>query len=74
MRDQHSPHNLLTVPEVMDVLRVSRHTVRNLVQAGELVPVHFGRRVLFRRADVAALITHRAADPVRARQPLAAGR
>ena len=66
-----TPEALVTWPEVEEILRVSRTTVRNLIKTGELVPIYFGRRVVFRRADVAALITHRAADPRRARQPVA---
>ena len=63
---------LLTVADVMDALQLSRSTVFRLVRAGELPPTFFGRRLLFRPQDVAAVVRRRAQDPRRARQHIAA--
>jgi len=61
---------LLTLSEVMDALRVSRSTVFRLVRTGELRATFFGRRQLFRQADVAAMVARRVRDQRRARQPI----
>lgn len=47
---------LLTVPEVMGLLRVGRTTLHGLVRAGRLRVVKVGRRTLFRPAAVLAFI------------------
>lgn len=49
--------NLLTVEEAMAVLRLSRSKLHQMVRKGELAAVKFGRRTLFRRAALDALIT-----------------
>jgi excisionase family DNA binding protein len=61
---------LLTLSEVMDALRVSRSTVFRLVRTGELRATFFGRRLLFRQADVGAMVARRVRDQRRARQPI----
>lgn len=61
---------LLTVADVMNALQLSRSTVFRLVRAGDLPATFFGRRLLFRPQDVAAMVTRRAQDPRRARQPI----
>lgn len=52
-----SDEKLLTVNEVAATLRLSRRTVYQMVRDGDLVAVKFGRRTLFRRAMLDALIT-----------------
>lgn len=49
--------NLLTVEEAMTVLRISRSKLHQMVRDGELAAVKFGRRTLFRRAALDALIS-----------------
>lgn len=46
----------MTVEETAETLRVSQDTVFRLVRSGELRPLRIGRRTLFRRADIEALI------------------
>lgn len=48
---------LLTVEEAMSVLRISRSKLHQMVRGGELAAVKFGRRTLFRRAALDALIS-----------------
>jgi excisionase family DNA binding protein len=43
---------LLTVPQVLDLLHISRATLHRHLKAGMLPHVKLGRRVLFRKADV----------------------
>lgn len=52
-----SVDNLLTVEEAMAVLRISRSKLHQMVRAGDLAAVKFGRRTLFRRAALDALIS-----------------
>lgn len=47
-----STERLLTLLEVSDLLRVSKHTVRAWVRKGRLRPVRLCRRLLFDPADV----------------------
>jgi excisionase family DNA binding protein len=47
--------DLLTTAQVAALLAVSARTVTRYVAARRLVPVHFGRTVRYRRADVAQL-------------------
>lgn len=47
---------LLTVEETMERLRLSRSKLHQLVRAGELRAVKFGRRTLFRAAALQAFI------------------
>ena len=64
------PDNLLTIPDVMLALHLSRSSVFKLVQSGELRVTYFGRRLLFRPQDVEALVARRAENPRRARKPI----
>ena len=43
---------LLTIPQVLDLLHISRQTLYRHLKAGKLPHVKLGRRVLFRKADV----------------------
>lgn len=47
---------LLTLLEVADALRLSKHTIRAFVRKGKLCPVKVCRRLLFRRSDIEKLI------------------
>jgi excisionase family DNA binding protein len=47
---------LLTLAEVADLLRVSKHTVRAWIRKGRLQPVRICRRLLFSPAEIARLI------------------
>jgi len=47
---------LLTVPQVLDLLHISRATLHRHLKAGMLPHVKLGRRVLFRKADVEKFI------------------
>jgi excisionase family DNA binding protein len=49
--------NLLTVEEALQYLRISRSKLHQMVRKGELAAVKFGRRTLFRKAALDALIT-----------------
>lgn len=49
--------NLLTVDEALQYLRISRSKLHQMVRQGDLAAVKFGRRTLFRRAVLDALIT-----------------
>ena len=51
-----STDKLLTLEEVADMLRLSKHTIRSFARKGKLVPVRICRRLLFRPADVEKLI------------------
>ena len=48
---------LLTIPEVLKLLRISRMTLYRQMAVGKLPHVKLGRRVLFRKADVEKFIT-----------------
>jgi excisionase family DNA binding protein len=48
---------LLTIPQVLERLRISRTTLYRHVKARELPHVKLGKRVLFRKADVEKFIT-----------------
>jgi excisionase family DNA binding protein len=48
---------LLTIPQVLGLLHISRVTLYRHVKAGKLPHVKLGRRVLFRKADVEKFIT-----------------
>ncbi|WP_433966018.1 helix-turn-helix domain-containing protein [Tunturiibacter gelidiferens] len=47
----------MTLEEVADALRLSKHTVRAFVKRGKLSPVRICRRLLFRPSDLQLLIT-----------------
>lgn len=47
-----STERLLTLLEVSDLLRVSKHTVRAWVRKGRLRPVRICRRLLFSPDDI----------------------
>ncbi len=47
---------LLTVEDVMGVLRISRPTLYRLLKAGRLEPVRIGKRTLFDPGDIRAFI------------------
>lgn len=47
---------LLTLVEVSDMLRVSRHTVRSWVRQGRLKPLRICRRLLFSEQEVMRFI------------------
>lgn len=49
--------NLLTVEEALEYLRISRSKLHQMVRSGELAAIKFGRRTLFRRAALDALIS-----------------
>jgi excisionase family DNA binding protein len=49
---------LLTMPEVMQYLRLSRAAVHRLVRAGRLPVVRIGGRVLFRKETLDAFISN----------------
>jgi excisionase family DNA binding protein len=51
-----SIERLLTLEEVADALRLSKHTIRAFTRRGKLSPVRICRRLLFRPADIARLI------------------
>lgn len=46
----------LTVPEVSDMLRVSRQTVYTLVRAGKIPHFRVGTKVRFNRHDIEAFM------------------
>ena len=48
--------NLLTVDEALKYLRLSRSKLHQMVRRGELAAVKFGRRTLFTKAALDALI------------------
>ncbi len=47
----------LTVPEVAEMLRVSRQTIYNMVRTGKLPHFRVGSKVRFNRKDVEAMMT-----------------
>lgn len=46
----------LTVPEVSNLLRVSRQTIYNMIRTGKLPHFRVGTKVRFNRADIEALM------------------
>jgi excisionase family DNA binding protein len=48
--------DLLTVKEVMDILRVSRQTLHAMRKRGEVEAVKIGKSVRFRKGDIERLI------------------
>jgi excisionase family DNA binding protein len=51
-----TPHRLLTVREVADVMRVSNMTVYRLIKAGELLAVRVGRSYRIWADEVSAYL------------------
>jgi excisionase family DNA binding protein len=47
---------LMSLTEVADSLRVSKHTVRSWVAKGRLRPVRICRRLLFDQIEIAAFV------------------
>ncbi len=47
---------LLTVQDVMDILRISRPTLYRMLKTGGLRPVRIGKRTLFDPVDIRGLI------------------
>ncbi len=66
--------HLLTTADVMHSLRVSRSKLYLMVATGELRAVHMGRKMLFRKRDVNALIEKRAAEGTRPKRHKKKGR
>ena len=48
--------SVLTVPEVADLLRMSRQTIYNMVRLGSLPHFRVGNKVRFNRADIEAMM------------------
>jgi excisionase family DNA binding protein len=57
--DANSPSELLTIPEVAALLKISVPTVRRLQQRRQIPFVKVGGCVRFTRADVAAYLDKR---------------
>lgn len=57
------PDDLLTPPEVMALLKVSRQTLFRWRQDGTLDAVRIGRLVRYRREDVDALYSPAPSEP-----------
>jgi excisionase family DNA binding protein len=57
-----SEHDLLTVDEVADYLRIKSTTVRDLIKRGELPAARVGRVYRIKRADVEKLLSTEAKD------------
>jgi excisionase family DNA binding protein len=53
------PQQLLTLPEVCRILRLSPKTLQRRIEAGELVVVRDGRRVLVHPQDLARYVAAR---------------
>ncbi|MGA2360886.1 MAG: helix-turn-helix domain-containing protein [Candidatus Aminicenantales bacterium] len=49
-------NNLISVPELCAMLKISRSTLYRHLQAGELRAVKLGRRRLFRPKDIDAFV------------------
>lgn len=49
-------NDTLTVPEVAQVLRVSRQTIYNMIRTGKLPHFRVGTKVRFNRADIEAMM------------------
>jgi excisionase family DNA binding protein len=52
------PHELLTVPEAMQRLRIGRHKLYDLIRSGELASVTIGRHRRIPASAIQAYITH----------------
>jgi excisionase family DNA binding protein len=50
---------LMTVDEVYPLLRISRRTLTRLVSEGKVPSVHVGHRRMFRRDDIAEILSQR---------------
>ena len=61
---------LLTVQDVMGILRISRPTLYRMLKTGGLRPVRIGKRTLFDPVDIRGLIE----EAKRGAQPLDSGR
>jgi excisionase family DNA binding protein len=61
-------HDLLTVEDVMDYLRVTRRTVYRWIEAGEIPAIHAGRQWRFRRQDFEAWLERRPEALAKARR------
>ena len=48
--------SVLTVPEVADLLRMSRQTIYNMIRAGKIPHFRVGNKVRFSRADIEAMM------------------
>jgi excisionase family DNA binding protein len=48
---------LLTLLEVADTLRLSKHTIRAMVRQGRLQPVRICRRLLFSQEELVRFLT-----------------
>lgn len=51
-----STERLLTLLEVADMLRLSKHTIRKMVRTGRLRPTRITRRLLFAPDEVTRLL------------------
>lgn len=49
-------NDTLTVPEVAQVLRVSRQTIYNMIRTGKIPHFRVGTKVRFNRADIEAMM------------------
>ena len=56
---------LLTLVEVADLLRISKHTVRAMVRKDRLRPVRICRRLLFNPTDIERLVSGSTINQVR---------
>lgn len=54
---------LLTVPEALDILRISRSSFYKLKQRGEISTVALGGRTFVPRGEIIRLINHLLAQP-----------
>ena len=54
-----APQQLLTLPEVCRILRLSPKTLQRRIEAGDLVVVRDGRRVLVTPQDLARYVAAR---------------
>jgi putative molybdopterin biosynthesis protein len=48
--------NSMTVPEVADLLRMSRQTIYTMIRSGQIPHFRVGNKVRFNRADIEALM------------------
>ncbi|QXD16989.1 helix-turn-helix domain-containing protein [Rhodocaloribacter litoris] len=58
MKKPNASDRLLTVREVLDILRIGRTTLHQLRRRGVIEAVHIGRAVRFRASDIERLIEH----------------
>jgi excisionase family DNA binding protein len=52
-----SSHDLMTIPEVAEYLRLSERTIRTLLERGELPSTRIGKSYRFRRVDIEKMVT-----------------